>query len=76
MVLTTILDGLVGGWVALEEWKLRLNTAKVEVEVEAELGNKCNLVVCKSMKPHIFLSYVKSQSHLVSSCLCLSHKNV
>ena len=30
-----------GGWVALEEWKLRLTSAKVEVEVqvEAELGN-------------------------------------
>ena len=24
---------------ALEEWKLRLTSAKVEVEVEAELGN-------------------------------------
>ena len=31
--------GGVGGWVALEEWKLRLTSAKVEVEVEAELGN-------------------------------------
>ena len=41
LVLTTILDGWVGGWVALEEWKLRLTSAKVEVEVqvEAELGN-------------------------------------
>ena len=28
----------MGGWVALEEWKLRLISAKVEVEVEAELG--------------------------------------
>ena len=40
----TILDGWVGGrvagWVALKEWKLRLTSAKVEVEVEAELGNK------------------------------------
>ena len=35
LVFTTILDG----WVALEEWKLRLTSAKVEVEVEAELGN-------------------------------------
>ena len=33
-MLTTFLDGLV----ALEEWKLRLTSAKVEVEVEAELG--------------------------------------
>ena len=32
--------GWVRGWVALEEWKLRLTLAKVEVEVEAELGNK------------------------------------
>ena len=29
----------MGGWVALEVWKLRLTSAKVEVEVEAELGN-------------------------------------
>ena len=43
-MLTTILEEWVawwvGGWVALEEWKLRLTSAKVEVEVEAELGNK------------------------------------
>ena len=26
---------------ALEEWKLRLTSAKVEVEVEAEPGKKC-----------------------------------
>ena len=38
LVLTTSLDGWVGGWVALEEWKLRLTSAKVEVEVEAEFG--------------------------------------
>ena len=41
LVLTTILDGF-DGWVALEEWKLRLTSAKVEVEVEAELGNYCH----------------------------------
>ena len=39
------LSGRVGGWlgglVALEKWKLRLSSAKVEVEVEAELGNIC-----------------------------------
>ena len=44
-MLTTCLDGWwVGGWpgcrVALEEWKLRLTSAKVEVEVKAELGKK------------------------------------
>ena len=41
LVLTTIMDGWVAGWgvVALEEWKLRLTSAKVEVEVEAELGD-------------------------------------
>ena len=38
-MLTTFLDWWVAGWVALEEWKLRLTSAKVEVEVEAELGN-------------------------------------
>ena len=45
-MLTTCLDGWwvggrvagwPGGWVALEKWKLRLTSAKVEVE--AELGN-------------------------------------
>ena len=30
----------MNGWVALEEWKLRLTSAKVEVEVEAERGNR------------------------------------
>ena len=36
--------GWVAGRVALEEWKLRLTSAKVQVEVEAELGNyRCNL---------------------------------
>ena len=33
----------MGGWVALEEWKLRLTSAKVEVEVEAELGKNGSL---------------------------------
>ena len=32
--------GWLGGWVALEEWKLRLTSAKGKVEVEAELGNE------------------------------------
>ena len=39
-MLTTSLDGSVAGWVALEEWKVRLTSAKVEAEVEAELGKK------------------------------------
>ena len=31
----------MGGWVGwLEKWGLKLTSAKVEVEVEAELGNK------------------------------------
>ena len=42
-MLTTCLDGWVGGRVALEESKLRRTSAKVEVEVEAELGNKKNV---------------------------------
>ena len=37
-------SGRVGGWVALEEWKLRLTSAKVEVEVEAELGNYLDII--------------------------------
>ena len=32
-----------GGWVALEEWKLKLTSVKVEVEVEAELGNSIKI---------------------------------
>ena len=37
------MGGWLGGWVALEEWKLRLTSAKVEVEVETELGNMRSL---------------------------------
>ena len=35
----------MGGWVALEEWKIRLTSAKVEVEVDAELGNYAHYLV-------------------------------
>ena len=38
----------LGGWLALEAWKLGLTSAKVEAEVEAELGKKYllqNLIV-------------------------------
>ena len=41
--LSTRLDGWLAGWLALEEWKLRLTSDKVEVEVEAELGNSTTL---------------------------------
>ena len=48
LVLTTSLDGWLGGWlggcVALEEWKLRLTSAKIEVEVEVEIGKSLNFV--------------------------------
>ena len=37
--------GGMGGLVALEEWKVRLTSAKVEVEVEAELGKKLKLCI-------------------------------
>ena len=37
------MGGWVAGWVALEEWKLKLTSAKVEVEVEAELGKKSKI---------------------------------
>ena len=39
LVLTTCLDR----WVALEEWKVRLTSAKVEVEVEAELSKSVHV---------------------------------
>ena len=37
----------MGGWVALEEWKLRLTSAKVEVKVEAEAELGKNIVIDK-----------------------------
>ena len=37
-MLTTCLDRWVAGWLASEEWKRRLSSAKVDVDVE--LGNK------------------------------------
>ena len=47
--------GWVCGWVGwLEEWGLKLTSAKVEVEVEAELGNskiRTNMeLICPSNK--------------------------
>ena len=39
---------MVGGG-GVEKWRLKLTSAKVEEEVEAELGNKVSLVVCKSL---------------------------
>ena len=44
-MLTTCLDGWVDGLVALEEWKLRLTSARVEVEVEAQLGHNVFVIV-------------------------------
>jgi len=37
-VLTSSLDGWVAGWVALEEWKLRLTSAKVELKLRLSLA--------------------------------------
>ena len=55
------LSGRVGGWVggqvALEEWKLRLTSAKVEVEVEAELGY--NETYYRSARVQSFLIVLK-----------------
>ena len=39
------MSGQVGGGVALEEWKLRLTSAKVEVKVEAEPGNTYKIMI-------------------------------
>ena len=40
-----LFQGRVGGWVGGEEkWRINLTSAKVEVEVEAELGNLFFLV--------------------------------
>ena len=38
---------------ALEEWKLRLTSAKVEVEVEAELGNEQSEYMIHLMNSYI-----------------------
>ena len=39
LVLTNSLDGWVGAlWVALEEWKLRLTSAKVELKLRLSLA--------------------------------------
>ena len=38
LVLTTSLDGWLAGWVALEEWKLRLTSAKVELKLRLSLA--------------------------------------
>ena len=46
LVPTTCLDG----WVALEEWKLSLTSAKVEVEVEAELDNSVFMKTANSSR--------------------------
>ena len=63
-MLTTCLDRWVGGWaggrVALEEWKLRLTSAKVEVE--AELGNeyfirRCKFYECSCLNVLVHLSF-------------------
>ena len=50
--LLVLTGGWPGGWVALEEWKLRLTSAKVEVEVEAELGNR---IFAKKTELNIFI---------------------
>ena len=48
-----LVGGWVGGWVALEEWKLRLTSAKVEVEVENELGKRESYLLFE----HVLSSY-------------------
>ena len=66
-MLTNILDGWLGGrvagwvagWVALEEWKLSLTSAKVEVEVEAELGNTTH----SSQMLHVFYGVLSHHFH-------------
>ena len=52
---------------ALEEWKLRLTSAKVEVEVEAELGNKLDVIFYLKVKSLIIIineCRIASQSHI------------
>ena len=61
-MLTTCLNGWVPGWVALEEWKLRLTSAKVEVEVEAELAK----MTTEAVKCQQKLSQIFKFSHFVT----------
>ena len=50
------MSGRLGGWVALEERKLRLTSAKVEVKVEAELGKKDTGCILEEMKLRLILA--------------------
>ena len=53
---------------ALDEWKLRLTSAKVEVEVEAELGNNLGLFVRRETFHEKFVSiFVEPMKKICSS---------
>ena len=52
-------------WVALEEWKLRLTSAKVEVEVKAELGNNALGHFTSSLGS---VRFYKSASNMMNPC--------
>ena len=57
----------MGGRVDLEEWKLRLTSAKVEVEVEAELGNFLNfqineLWLCRYLQDNTDVFFMKFET--------------
>ena len=41
-----------------EKWKLKLTSAKVEVEAEAELGKKGDTQALKSKEKNFFLEFV------------------
>ena len=50
LVLTTSLDGWLAGWVALEEWKLRLTSAKVELKLRLSLAiNNVAMLQCSKV---------------------------
>ena len=50
------------GW--LEEWRLKLSLAKVEVEVEAELGNiLLKFVATDSLDRHIIHEFINSYKY-------------
>ena len=69
-------DGWLGGWVAwLEKWGLKLTSAKVEVEVEAELGRIFSLKFfhLKFLGSKIFRTYgVQNYGYKILICVLSS----
>ena len=55
-----------GGWQGVEKWILKLTSAKVEVEVEAELGNKILIQLINKILTHTYIVRTFFRSDLIS----------